>query len=381
MKIESYSNPYASNITASTRQKSEKESIWEKDIQLGPPWSMKDKQQFFYLLGTLIQSGLGILDALIVLKDQFNKKRIQGKIAEIQHGLEAGLSLSNILESMPAYFNSFDVQSLRMGEKTGRLAEMLDELGQFYQKRLELKRKLTQALSYPVSVIFVAGLVLAFMLNFVVPMFQDIFKRFDADLPPVTNGILALSTFLQQNGGIILLCIAFIVGTVLLVRKKEIFRRGSAWLLMKIPFFGPMILKLHLARMAYSLGLLLTAKVNLDQALEITSKLISFYPIQVALVKVKEEVIQGVSFFQALHNQGLFPSYILQMVKVGEKTAKLDELLARTANQLEAESQSTIGQLTQFLEPVLIIVLGGMVAVILVAMYLPMFELGNAVLK
>lgn len=381
MKLDQGQNPYRQTIVSSASLSKSKESIWERDIQLGPPWSLKDKQQFFYLLGTLIQSGLGILDALIVLKDQFRKKSIRIKIDEIQAKLESGQAFSGILEGSTKYFSSFDIQTIRMGEQTGKLASMLAELGQFYQKRLQLNRKLTQALSYPIAVIVVAGLVLGFMISFVVPMFQDIFKRFEADLPPVTTAILGLSSFFQSNGWFILLAIGIIISIFLLLRKNEAYRRISSWLIMWIPFFGPMILKLHLARMAYSLGLLLTAKVNLDQALDTTTKLISFYPIQKALIQVREDVIQGISFFQALQRHKLFPSYILQMVKVGERTAKLDDLLSRTAQQLEEESQTTIGQLTQFLEPLLIIVLGIMVAVILIAMYLPMFELGNAVMK
>jgi len=379
MKLTDASNPYL-NLTDSPT-KEQRDSIWTRDIRFGEVWKLKEKQQFFYLMGTLLESGLGLLDSMVILKDQFSKRAIKQMLDRLQVQLEAGESFSSILMQEDKFFNPFDIQTIKMGEKTAQLAQMQIELGNYYGRRVQLKRKLSQALTYPIAVISVASLVLIFMLNFVVPMFEDIFKRFDADLPPITQSILGLSAFLKSYGGMILLGMGALWVLLFFLRKNEAVRSAWSALVQRIPFFGDLLRKLHLARMSYSLGLLLTAKVNLDQALASTHELISFPPIKKALATVQEEVIKGQSLFDAMSEHPIFPAYILQMVKVGEKTAKLDALLSKTAQQLEEESQATIGQLTQFLEPVLIIILGGMVALILISMYLPMFELGNVVIK
>ncbi|MEO0899583.1 MAG: type II secretion system F family protein [Bacteroidota bacterium] len=379
MKLSETSNPYV-HVKDSPSQET-KESIWTRDLNLGEAWRWKDKQQFFYLMGTLLDSGLGHLDSLVILKDQFSKRSIKQLLERLHLQLEEGVTFSAILTKEDRFFNPFDIQTIKMGEETAQLAHMQMELGAYYGRRVQLRRKLSQALTYPIAVILVASLVLLFMLNFVVPMFEDIFKRFDADLPPITQNILGISAFLNSYGGWLFLGVAILWSIIFILRKNETINSIGANIVSRIPFFGPLIIKLHLARMSYSLGLLLTAKVNLDQALQSTYDLVPFQPIKKALAQVHKEVIKGKSLFDAMGEHPIFPAYILQMVKVGERTAKLDTLLSKTANQLEEESQATIGQLTQFLEPVLIIVLGGMVALILVSMYLPMFELGNVVIK
>ena len=164
-----------------------------------------------------------------------------------------------------------------------------------------------------------------------------------------------------------------------LIRKREGFRKVGSNILLRIPVVGPLFLKLQMARLCYTLSLLLRAKVNLDQALTLMDDIVSFYPLQKALQQVRQAVIEGSTFHAAVAQHPIFPRFFTQIVKVGEQSAQLDRLLDQLAQNLEEESQAGVSQLTQFLEPVLIIVLGVMVAVILVAMYLPMFELSNAI--
>jgi len=218
------------------------------------------------------------------------------------------------------------------------------------------------------------------MLNYVVPMFQDIFARFEAELPPVTEAVLVISAVFQEH---FLLSIGIVTGITLGiwgVRKVPSVRALSANILLRIPFIGALYLKLQLAKLCYALGLMLSAKVNLDQALGTAKKLVSFYPLETSLAKVEQRVVEGVAFSAAIAEHQIFPRYVQQIIKVGEQTARQGELISKLAEQLEEESQNGVNQLTQFLEPVLILFLGGIVATILIAMYLPMFELGNAVM-
>lgn len=356
-----------------------KDSIWDRDIRLGPPLGMKDKQSLYQMLAVLLESGLGILDCLEVLIDQSKKKAHTQLLEDIQVELQAGKSLSESIEAKPSYFNAFEIHSLKMGEETGRMAYVLKSLATFYEKRIKLKRKVLQAFSYPISVIVIAVLVLAFMIGKVVPMFKDIFDRFDTDLPPITQTILSLSDFFRDNFGYLLL------GTIILglglfrLNKLEVFRAFRSAVLLRIPIIGKVILKLQLSRFCYAFALLLKSKVNLDQALALLQSTVTFYPIQKILPKIRQEVVEGETLYQSIKPYRIFPSFFTQIIRVGEKTARLDEMLEKLAQNLEEESEAGVNQLTQFLEPLLIIILGLMVAVILVAMYLPMFELSQAI--
>ena len=369
--MESYRSPLS--------KKGEKTSIWEREIQLGSAVSLKEKQQLFHLLSILLSAGLGILDALEVMLDQIKKKRLKQIVSQIYCALEAGISFSDSLQKQGKYFSAFEIKTAQMGEQTGQMADVLLRLSELYEKRIQLKRKLIQALSYPTAVILVAALVLSFMIAFVVPMFQDVFDRFDSALPPITQTILDLSEFVTSHGLVIVLGIISFIGLILFIRKKSWFQRLTAQLILKTPIMGGIILKLHLARFCFTLSLLLKARVNLDQALELLHQISTFYPLKSALLAVRKEVIEGKTIYEAFAAHAIFPLYLTQIIKVGEQTASLEKLLEKLGKSLEEESGAGISQLTQFLEPVLIIILGLMVAIILIAMYLPMFELSNAI--
>lgn len=357
----------------------EKESIWNREITLGPAVSLKDRQQFYQLLSVLLSSGLSIIDSMQVLQEQLAKRKLKQLVARLREQLESGFSLAESMEKNPGFFTAFEVYNVLMGEKTGKLKDILQNMTSFYEKRLKLRRKVRQAMTYPVVVIGIAILVMTFMINYVVPMFQDVFKRFDADLPPVTRFILSLSEGMDQYGWMIVLSTVIITVLFFQLRRIEAWRSFGANLSLKLPIWGPLLLKLQLARFSYTFSLLINSKITLDQALGLMHKILRFPPLEQALVQIQQEVSMGQSLFDAMRKHSVFPAYFLQIVRVGEKTARLGEMMEKMAQSMEEESEAGVQQLTQFLEPLLIILLGGMVAVILVAMYLPMFELGNAI--
>lgn len=373
-------SPWAAANPYETQQASSQPSMWQRDIRLGPAMALKDKQQWYQLLGTLLGAGLGMLDCMEVLSDQFAKGRMKQLVQDLTLALEAGDALSEAMRQYPAYFSPFEIQSIQMGEATGKLPRVLTQLETYYERRVQLRRKVRQTLSYPIAVIVIAILVLIFMLAYVVPMFQDIFARFEAKLPPLTEAILALSDAFQAHGLGILIGLGVGVAGLFYLKTRPFMQRVGAQLLMRIPILGPLYLKLQLARLSYSLSLMLQAKVTLDQALELAESLTSFFPLRSALQDVRSQVIGGVSLYEAMQQHEVFPLFFRQIIKVGEKTAQLDHLLEKLATQLDEESQAGVGQLTQFIEPMLIIVLGVMVATILISMYLPMFELSRAVM-
>ena len=198
----------------------EKESIWQKDIRLGAVMSQKEKQNFFQMLHVLLSSGLGIMDAFSLIEKQSKKKSLQKVFEEMQKELLAGISLSDAMEMQSKVFTPFEIHSIRMGEQSSRLDTVLQNLSAYYEKRIKLRRKVTQALSYPIAVILIATGVLTFMVLFVVPMFEDIFSRFDQNLPPITQSILDLSAWLGNNIYYILLSLLLLTGLFLYILSK-----------------------------------------------------------------------------------------------------------------------------------------------------------------
>ncbi|MEO0898640.1 MAG: type II secretion system F family protein [Bacteroidota bacterium] len=343
-------------------------------------WSLKDKYQFFYLLGNLLNAELGIIDSLHVLKDQFKEENKRAFVHKVRQGLEMGASFSDTLDQHGQGFQEFDSATLKMGEETGKLGMMMKELASYYQKRIKLRRKLIQAFSYPLAVIGISILVLLFMLYMVVPMFEDIFKRFDAELPWMTEQVVSLSTYMRVYGWVWLILPVLLTLILFSLSNSPRFRLIVTKIQLFIPLVGPLTHKIRMARFSYSLGLLLQASVNLDKALCSVRKTVSYLPLKNALEDVEGKILQGEGIYQAMSLSPIFPSYFLPAVKVGEQTARLDELLLQVSEQLEEESQAELERLTQMIEPLLIILVGGMVATILVAMYLPMFKLGTAVM-
>ncbi|MEM6801596.1 MAG: type II secretion system F family protein [Bacteroidota bacterium] len=381
MKEIELSQYYLPTDGAEANSKQSEQSIWDKELSFGKKVSLKDKAEFYHMLGILLKSGLGILDALEVLIDQIRNKKLRSILIQIKQELEGGLPLSESFGRYPKIFSPFEIHSIKMAEETGRMHEILSRISLLYEKRIRLRRKISQALSYPISVIGVAILVLGFMIAFVVPMFEDIFSRFDSALPPITEAILSISKAFTTHAGKLVIGVLSLSTSFIYLSKKESFRKYKSSLLLKVPILGKLMLKLQLSRFAYSFALLLSSRVNMDKSLSLLSEIIQFHPIQAALPIIQADIIEGDSLYVALSRHKIFPAFFQQIIKVGEKTARIDEMLENMGQNLEEESEAGIAQLTQFLEPVLIIVLGLMVAVILVAMYLPMFELSNAVAK
>lgn len=362
---------------SSSDQAPAKPNIWNREIELSPAFGGKEKHRFFQMLGVLLDAGLGISEALEVIEGQQKKRLHKAIVGKIIASLNEGLSLSEALARQPKYFNTFERYSIQMGEHSGQMNLVLQDLSSFHEKRQKLKRKMTQAFSYPLVVILIAGGVVFFMVNFVVPMFRDIFARFDAELPAITQAVLSLSDFTTQYGLYIFLAMGALLLGFFRARNRTWFRRASSLLMLRIPLIGPIIRKVQVSRYCYSLALMLRSKVNLDQALQLLEKVVTFEPLQRSIGPMRREVEEGKTFHEAMEKHKIYPLMMQQMVRVGERTARLDDMLEQVAKTYEEESETGINTLTSLLEPLLIVVLGVVVGLILVSMYLPMFELSN----
>lgn len=365
-------------IQKSIQIKAARPSIWDQEIRLGPIISLKERLYFYQQLGSLLDSRLSLSECLLVLQEQGGNKKLVPILARIQSGIESGESFSEACRSQKKVFSPFEIQSIHMGEQSGRLTQVLPKIAAYFARKHKLRRKIMQALTYPIAVIVIAILVVAFMLGFVVPMFADIFQRFDAELPALTRFIMNLSQGLGDYFGLILPSMLGLGGLVFWMSKQSIYRDIFSRLSLRLPLLGTLLHKLHLARLSYALAMLLEAQVHLDESLALCAQISSLPPLRLALERSQDSIIAGESFHTAIHAESIFPPVFKQMIKVGEQTARIPEMLNKLAQNMEEESEVGLGQLTTFMEPLLIVLIGGLVAIILIAMYLPMFELSNA---
>lgn len=354
-----------------------KPSIWQRQLFASQKLKLKERQRLYQQWSILLKAGLSIIDCLDILIGQVPSAPIEELLSKLKSGLEKGESLSNSFAAQGDQFTAFEQHSIRIGEQTGQLGQVLAQLASFYEKRLGLRRKMIQALSYPLVVILIAVGVVAFMLGTVVPMFEDIFNRFDATLPGITQAIMHASGFFRNHILFLLGLLMLIGGLGVYLSKKAIVRLFLSNLILKLPLIGRMVLHLQMARLAAGLGMLMEAKVPLDQALDLVQEMMGFAPLRAVIPRIHQAVIQGSSFNEAVKKEKIFPISFVQMIQVGEKTARTDEMLDHYAKATEEEAEVQLNQLTQLLEPMLILTLGGLVALILVAMYLPMFELSS----
>lgn len=355
-----------------------KASIWDKQIQWGAVIPLKERLYFYQQLGSLLDSRLSLSECLQVLQEQKGNKKLGPILEEIQASLADGKSFSEACREQKNIFSAFEIQSIHMGEQSGRLIDVLPKIAAYFARKHKLRRKIMQALTYPIAVIVIAVLVVAFMLGFVVPMFADIFQRFDAELPALTRFIMSLSQILGDYIGLIIPALVGCAGLVYWMGKQEVYQDVFSRLSLRLPLLGTLLHKLHLARLSYALAMLLEAQVHLDESLALCAQISTLAPLRKALERSQDTIIAGESFHTAISKEAIFPPVFRQMVKVGEQTARIPEMLNKLAQNMEEESEAGLNQLTAFMEPLLIVLIGGLVAIILVAMYLPMFELSNA---
>ena len=256
---------------------------------------------------------------------------------------------------------------------------MCKELGAYFKRRNEQRKNVVNALSYPIVVFSTALLAVLFMLRFVVPMFSEIFKQNDVDLPKLTKMVIAISEGFQNNGVILLLCCVGVLLFVKFASQKEAFKKHTSWLLLKIPFGGELIRKMYLGQFTQATTLLVAAKVPLLNSIQMTKKMIDFYPIQVALHQVEEKILQGMSLSQSLAEHPVFDRKMISLIKVAEETHQNEFIFDRLTQQYNQDVRDQSKRLSTVLEPLIIVFLGAVVALVLIAMYMPMFQLSTVI--
>lgn len=346
-----------------------------RDINLfGNQLSDKKKERFYAELQILLSSGLDLKSALELMEEEQESSSDQKLMKQIRESVIHGSSLSEVMEAS-GRFSPYEFHSIAIGEETAKLNRVLAELNDYFSKKITQRRQITSALAYPAIVIATAFFAIFFMMNFIVPLFADVFTRFGSDLPALTKAVLAMSESVKSN--VWYLVVAITITTVVSIsqRKKTWYRKLTSHALLKLPIVGTLMRKIFLARFCQSMALLISAKIPLLQAIRLVKKMIVFYPIESTLSEVEADILQGNALHESLSRFPIFNKRMVSLIKVGGEVNQLETMFDKLAAQYTQEVEHQTGMLGSMLEPLLIIFLGVVVGIILVAMYLPMFQL------
>ena len=354
-------------------------NLLNKDIAfLSKKFDSKRKEWFYSELSILLSAGVDTKAALELIAEEAKKGREKTILDTLRDEVINGKNISDVLRNF-SEFSSYEYHSIEIGEETGQLNEVLTELSLFYANQVKLKRQIVSTLSYPLVVILIAFGTVYFMLTTVVPMFKDIFKRVGGDLPESTKLMIALSNKFTSYAGIAILIIAGIGITLYMQRKQEWYRNLFSRLILKVPVLGQLVAKIYLTRFCHSMKLLLRSRTKLIDAIELVEKMIDFYPIEIALKQVREDIFKGSSLYESLLKHPIFNKRMVSLIKVAEEVNQSDLIFEKLAKQFSDEVDHQNAIIGKLIEPIFIIVLGLMIGFILISMYLPLFQLSTSV--
>jgi type IV pilus assembly protein PilC len=350
------------------------------NISFGSGVETKDLVTFTRLFATMIDAGLPLVQCLEILANQQTNKTFGAVLKDVKSSVEQGSTFSDALGRHPKVFDDLFVNLVHAGETGGILDNIMNRLSVYLEKRQKLVRQLRGALSYPTIVFFIAIGVMGIMLTFVIPAFENMFKEFGGGkdaLPALTKVMVALS-----HGFVSYLPIVFALGfavsfTVVYVYRtpagKQFFHRS----MLAVPIMGPVLRKIAVARFTRTLGTLLQSGVPILDALEICAKTAGNVIIEAGIMLVRQRISEGKSMAEPLMEAKVFPDMVVQMIAVGEQTGALDQMLNKIADFYEEETDIAVASMTSLLEPIMMVGIGGMVGVVLVSMYLPIFSLAG----
>jgi type IV pilus assembly protein PilC len=335
----------------------------------------KTLQIFSRQFATMIEAGLNVVQALVILEEQTEDAYFASVVRELRADVEGGLLLSQAMQRHPKIFDRLFISMVEAGEAAGILDEVLDRVALHIEKAAQIRRRVKGAMLYPLMVLSFATVVLIGLLLFLVPVFVHIFSQLGGDLPKLTQYVVDVSNLLKEKWYIIFPGFGGMIFGFFKWKKSESGRKQWDRFKLRVPKIGPVVLKVTMARFSRTLSTLVAAGVDIIQALEITGTKSGNWRVESALADVRAKVHEGVPIAQPLVDNDIFPPMVSQMVKIGEETGELEKMLGKIADFYEDEVDAAIQSLTSIVEPLMMIIVGCMVGVIVIAMYLPMFRM------
>jgi len=352
--------------------------LFENVAFFQPKIKAKDVVIFTRQFSTMIDAGLPLVQGLTILSEQTENKTFQNVLKTVTKDVEGGSSLAEALKKHPKVFDALYVNLVAAGEVGGILDTILQRLAAYIEKAEKLKSRIKGAMTYPIIVVAIAILVIAVILIFVIPVFQEMFSSFGKALPAPTQFVVNLSEFLKGN-------IHYVIGVLIVFvfafkkyRNTKKGRKQTDALALKLPVFGNLLKKTAVARFTRTLGTMITSGVPILDALEIVAKTSGNVILEEIIFEVRSSIAEGQTIAEPLSEADIFPRMVVQMISVGEATGALDTMLNKIADFYDDEVDAAVEALTAMLEPLLMVFLGGSIGGLVIAMYLPIFQMAAA---
>lgn len=340
----------------------------------------KDIAVFTRQLATMLNSGIPLVQSFTIISQAAENPRLKTLIMEVRNEVESGSTLAESFAKHPAYFDELYVNLVEAGESAGVLDQVLDSIASYKERIESIKGKVKKAMFYPAAVVGVAIGVMTLLLLYVIPQFEGMFQSFGADLPAFTRLVVSASQFMQSTGWLVLLVAgAGIFGLIHLKKRSKPFAHFLDRMILKIPILGPVMEKSALARFSSTLATTFAAGVPLVDALDTVAGATGNIVYEQAVNQVREDVSVGHQLQLAMQQTGMFPPMLIQMTAIGEEAGSLDAMLNKVASFYEEEVNNTVDALSSLLEPLIIVFVGVVVGGMVVAMYLPIFQMGAVI--
>ena len=338
----------------------------------------KDIALFSRQLATMMSSGVPLVQSFEIMAKGHDNPNMRNLITAIKSDIEGGATLTDALRKHPKYFDDLTCNLVNAGEQAGILESLLDKIATYKEKTEALKSKIKKAITYPTAVIVMALVITAILMIFVIPQFEEMFSSFGSDLPALTRFVVDLSEIFQNYwyaifGG--LFAVGFAFGKA--KEKSKAFSDAIEIGSLKVPVIGDILTKAALARFARTLSTMFAAGVPLVDAMESVAGAVGNAKYRDAIVRMREEVAAGTSVTGSMEQAGIFPNMVVQMASIGEEAGSLDMMLGKVADFYEQEVDDAVDALSSLLEPLIMAVLGVLVGGLVIAMYLPMFQMGS----
>jgi type IV pilus assembly protein PilC len=345
-----------------------------------PPIKPSDIAVFSRMLATMMSSGVPLMQSMQIIGEGHENASMQDMILAIKADVESGTSLAESLAKFPLQFDDLYISLINAGEQSGTLETLLHEIANYQEKTEALKAKIRKAMVYPAAILVVAFVVTAILMIFVIPEFEKLFTGFGADLPGLTKMVIATSQYFQANWWLIFgILIGSVVGVLQAKKRSRKVQHFFDRLLLKIPVIGGILEKGAIARFARTFSTMFKAGVPLVEAMTSVAGATGNIVFSEATLVMRGDVSTGTQLNVAMKSSELFPNMVVQMVAIGEESGSLDSMLAKVADFFEREVDDAVDNMTALMEPLIMVVLGGLIGTLVIAMYLPIFKLGAVI--
>ena len=331
-------------------------------------------------MATMMKAGVPLVQSFDIVGDGVDNPAMKELIAQVRDDVSAGNDFASALKKHPKHFDELFCNLIESGEQSGALETMLDKVAVYKEKTEALKAKIKKAMMYPAVTLAIASIVTVILLVKVVPTFESMFRSFGSELPAPTKMVVAISEWTQTYWWVMLaVIVSFVVGLKQALARSPAFKDKFEELLLKAPVFGDLLMKAAIARFARVLSTTFAAGVPLVEALDSVAGAVGNSVYRKAVLNVRDEVSQGQQMHFAMKSTGVFPNMVVQMTSIGEESGALDTMLSKAADYFEDEVDNAVDNLTALMEPLVMSFLGVVIGGMIVAMYLPIFEMGKAI--